>query len=42
LPVTTLAAGLIVFTPPIAPETDQASTAKIASPPTSAKNLRRQ
>jgi hypothetical protein len=37
-----LAAGLIVFTPPIAPETDQASSAKIASPPASAKNRRRQ
>jgi hypothetical protein len=37
-----LAAGLITLTLPIAPETDQASSAKMASPPTSAKNRRRQ
>jgi hypothetical protein len=40
--VTTLAAGLITFTPPTAPETDQASSAKMARPPASAKNRRRQ
>jgi hypothetical protein len=37
-----LAAGLITFAPPIAPDTDQASNAKIARPPTSARNRRRQ
>jgi hypothetical protein len=38
----TFTAGLTTFIPPIAPETAQASSAKIARPPTKARNLRRQ
>jgi len=37
-----LAAGLIAFGLPIAPDTDQASNAKPARPTTSAMNRRRQ
>jgi len=37
-----LAAGLISFGPPIAPETDHANSAKPANPTTSAINRRRQ
>jgi hypothetical protein len=42
LPLTTLAAGLMIFGFPSAPDTDQARTPKMASPATSAMNRLRQ